>query len=188
LNVMQDDLFSRPDAQLLSLFFALMPSVSDQAALDEAARLHATRFGRMKPILAAKRHVTLLYLGQPMDEQIPSLVAAARRAMATIQGESFVLTLDQVAVFGRNSVVLAASRTPPALAELEQRVRRAALLNRLLLAKAPAFHPHLTLGHNGDRRGAPVNGPPVRLAFDTVVLLRGAGSAPYQELGRWSLA
>ncbi len=185
---MHDDLFARPDAQPLSLFFALMPSAGDQAVLDEATRLHATRFGPMKAVLAAKRHVTLLYLGEPLDEQIPSLVAGAQRAMATIQGESFVLSLDQVAVFGRHSVVLAASRTPRALAELEQRVRQAATLNRLLLARSPTFHPHLTLGHNDERRVAPVSCPPVRLAFDAVVLLRGAGGAPYQELGRWSLA
>jgi 2'-5' RNA ligase len=122
-----------------------------------------------------------------MDEQVPSLVAGAQRAMGALQGESFVLTLDQVAVFGRNSVVLAASQTPRALIELEARVRQAAVLNRLLLVKPPAFHPHLTLGHNDDRRAPPEACPPVRLAFDRCVLLRGVTGAPYEELGRWSL-
>lgn len=184
---MQDDFFARPDAPPPSLFFALMPAPGDQAVLDEATRLHATRFGRIKPVAAARRHVTLLYLGQPMDEQVPSLVAGARRGMAGLRGESFVLTLDQVAVFGRNSVVLAAARTPPGLAELERQVRQAAMLNRLLLARPPAFHPHLTLGHNDDRRGAPEDCPPVRLAFADFVLLRGVAGAPYDELGRWPL-
>ncbi|MET1023605.1 MAG: 2'-5' RNA ligase family protein [Pseudoxanthomonas sp.] len=184
---MQDDFFARPSAPPQSLFFALMPGAGDQAVLDEATRLHASRFGQMTPMMAAKRHVTLLYLGQPMDEQVPSLVAGAKRAMESLRGEPFVLTLDQVAVFGRNSVVLAASQTPPALKALEARVRQAALLNRLLLAKSPAFHPHLTLGHNDDRRAAPEACPPVRLAFDSVVLLRGVTGAPYGELGRWSL-
>ncbi|SEK93098.1 2'-5' RNA ligase [Pseudoxanthomonas sp. GM95] len=184
---MQDDFFARPSAPPPSLFFALMPADGDQAVLDEAARLHGTRFGQIKPVLAAKRHVTLLYLGQPMDEQIPSVVAGAQRAMASVQGDPFVLTLDQVAVFGRNSVVLAASQTPRALAELEVRVRQAAMLNRLLLAKSPAFHPHLTLGHNDDRRAPPEDSPPVRLAFGEVVLLRGVTGAPYEVLGRWSL-
>ncbi|WDS36566.1 2'-5' RNA ligase family protein [Pseudoxanthomonas sp.] len=185
---MQDDFFARPSTPPPSLFFALMPSEGDQAVLDEATRLHATRFGRMKPVLAAKRHVTLLYLGQPMDEQIPSLVAGAGRAMSAVQGDAFVLTLDQVAVFGRNSVVLVASQTPRALAGLEVHMRQAAMLNRLLLAKSPAFHPHLTLGHNDDRRAPPEDCAPVRLAFDSVVLLRGVSGAPYDELGRWSLA
>jgi 2'-5' RNA ligase len=185
---MQDDFFARPGMPPPSLFFGLMPAAGDQAVLDEAARVHATRFGQMKPVMAAKRHVTLLYLGQPMDEQIPSLVAGAQKAMGKVQGESFVLALDQVAVFGRNSVVLAASQTPPGLAELEVRVRQAAMLNRLLLAKSPAFHPHLTLGHNDDRRAPPEACAPVRLAFDSFVLLRGVAGAPYDELGRWSLA
>ncbi len=184
---MQDDFFARPSAPPPSLFFALMPAEGDQAVLDEAARLHATRFGQMRPVMAARRHVTLLYLGQPMDEQIPSLVAGAQRAMGGLQGESFVLTLDKVAVFGRNAVVLATSQTPRALAELERHVRQAAMLNRLLLAKSPAFHPHLTLGHNDDRRGTPEDCPPVRLAFGEFVLLRGVTGAPYDELGRWSL-
>jgi|GEM_PF-3332895 len=184
---MQDDFFARPSTPPPSLFFALMPAQGDQAVLDEATRLHATRFGQMKPVMAAKRHVTLLYLGQPMDEQIPSLVAGAQRAMGSLRGESFVLTLDQVAVFGRNAVVLAASQTPRALAELEQRVRQAAMLNRLLLTRSPTFRPHLTLGHNDDRRAAAEDCPPVRLAFADFVLLRGVTGAPYDELGRWSL-
>lgn len=185
---MQDDFFARPSAPPPSLFFALVPARGDQAVLDEAARVHATRWGPMKPVMAAKRHVTLLYLGQPMDEQIPSWVTGAHKAMDTVQAESFVLTLDQVAVFGRNAVVLAASHTPRALAELEMCVRQAAVLHRLLLAKPPAFRPHLTLGHNNDRRASPEACAPVRLAFDSVVLLRGVASAPYEELGRWPLA
>jgi len=44
------------------------------------------------------------------------------------------------------------------------------------------------LSEQDGRRVAPVNCPPVRLALDTIVLLRGAGDAPYHELGRWSLA
>ncbi|WCE03409.1 2'-5' RNA ligase family protein [Pseudoxanthomonas sp. JBR18] len=184
---MQDDLFARPAAPPPSLFFALLPSEGDQAVLDEALRLHADRFGPSRPIAAAKRHVTLLYLGQPLDEQIPSLVQGAQRALETLVCDPFVLTLDQVGVFGRNALVLAASQTPPALAQLDARLREAALRQRLQRVKAPVLHPHLTLAHNDGRR-APVEAcAPVRLAFDAFVLLRGGVPDAYQELGRWSL-
>ncbi|TAA08605.1 hypothetical protein EA658_18140 [Pseudoxanthomonas winnipegensis] len=184
---MQDDLFARPAAPPPSLFFALLPAAGDQAPLEAALQAHAPRFEGFKPMRAAKRHVTLLYLGEPFDEQIPSLVEGAQRAVAGVQGQAFVLSLDRLAVFGRNAVVLAASQTPPALAALESALRAAATRQRIVLAKSPPLHPHLTLGHNDGKRLAPEACAPVRLAFDAFVLLRGGQREAYVELGRWAL-
>lgn len=185
---MQHDLFAMP-AQAPSVFFALQPAQGDQTVLDEALRTYAPRFGKPTPLPVAKRHVTMLYLGQPLEEQLPALLEGAQRAGQALRAQSFVLTLDQLAVFGRNSLVLAAAQTPPAAADLEAQLRRQAALHRLQLAKPPKFHPHLTLAHTHDgRRTAAEAIAPVRLSFNEVLLLRGGSGDCYDVLGRWPLS
>ncbi|MET0288344.1 MAG: 2'-5' RNA ligase family protein [Pseudoxanthomonas sp.] len=185
---MQNDLFAMP-ARAPSVFFAVQPADGDQTVLDEALCTHAPRFGQPKPVAAAKRHVTMLFLGEPLEEQLPALLEGAQRAGQALRAQSFVLTLDQLAVFGRNSLVLAAAQTPPAAADLEAQLRRQATLHRLQLAKPPKFHPHLTLAHTHDgKRSAAEAIPPVRLSFNEVVLLRGGNPEAYEVLGRWPLS
>jgi 2'-5' RNA ligase len=185
---MQNDLFAMP-ARPPSVFFAVLPAEGDQAMLEEALRIHASRFGQPTPVKVVKRHVTMLFLGEPLEEQLPALLEGARKAGQALRAQSFVLTLDQLAVFGRNSLVLAASQTPPAAADLEAQLRRQATLHRLQLAKPPKFHPHLTLAHIQDgKRSAAETIPPVRLSFNEVVLLRGGRPEAYDVLGRWPLS
>ncbi|MFT4196666.1 MAG: 2'-5' RNA ligase family protein [Pseudoxanthomonas sp.] len=183
---MQHELFATP-APGPSLFFALLPAASDRLALDAAlAELRASA-PKLQPMAAGKRHVTLLYLGQPADVLLAPQVEAARRAAAGVSAGSFVLNLQEVAVFGRNALVLLAPQVPPALAALEERLRRA-VLGAGLAPPRGRFQPHLTLAHvDAAVRAKARSCAPLRLAFDAFVLLRGGRRDAYEELGRWPL-
>lgn len=183
---MQHELFTRP-VPGPSLFFALVPAASDRMALDAALAEVAASGPALQALAPGKRHVTLLYLGQPPDEGLAPVAAAAQRAAATVHGAPFVLTLPQTALFGRNAVVLVASQVPPALAALETSLRVAVQRAGLPLERAGRFHPHLTLAYAEGARPRPAALAPVRLAFDAFVLLRGGSREAYQELGRWPL-
>ena len=124
------------------LFFALWPPTDAAEQLAEVARATATRFGG-KPIRAETIHLTLAFLGDVPEAQLPLL----RQTAHSIRAEPFVLAIDCLGVRNRNHLLWAGNASPNvALAELIELLQQAMTEAGFAVDRRNRiFTPHITL-------------------------------------------
>lgn len=123
------------------LFFALWPPADVVDGLGELAVAAAQRFGG-QPSRRETLHMTLAFLGEVAESEIPALIAAGHRVAAA----PFSLQIDRLG-FWRHNRLLWAGCAPDAgldalVAALGQNLAAA---GHALPGRSRAFTPHLTL-------------------------------------------
>jgi RNA 2',3'-cyclic 3'-phosphodiesterase len=126
----------------MRLFFALWPAPDLAEQLAGIARAAAGRFGG-KPTRQESIHLTLAFLGELPEAQLPQLLAAAW----TVRGQPFVLHLDRFGHWPRKQLLWAGEASPnAALGELVGDLQNALGTAGFALAgRYPVFAPHVTL-------------------------------------------
>ena len=126
----------------MRLFFALWPSPSTAEQLAARARVCVEQFGG-RPTREETIHLTLAFLGEVPEEQLPQLVKCAQE----IRQSQFDLTIDHVACWKHNHLLWAGcTSTPPALKVLSESLQQA--LREIAFAgerDKHGFTPHVTL-------------------------------------------
>jgi len=126
----------------MRLFFALWPPTDAAEQLAEVARATATRFGG-KPTRAETIHLTLAFLGDVPEAQLPLL----RQTAQSIRAEPFVLDIDCLGFWNRNHLLWAGNASPNvALAELIELLQQALTEAGFAVDRRNRiFTPHITL-------------------------------------------
>jgi len=171
------------------LFFALWPPPGIASVLHaQAERIAEQHGGRVMRVDTL--HLTLAFLGEVADHQLPRLHAAA----ATVAGESFVLDIDHFTYWPHKRIFWARSATIPRQATELAGQLNSTLKNiefRPITNPSHAFVPHLTLLRNvRDPIGAPPPLPALRWHCERFVLVRShrsARGADYKHIGEWRL-
>ncbi|HAT32853.1 MAG TPA: RNA 2',3'-cyclic phosphodiesterase [Janthinobacterium sp.] len=161
----------RTAAQGQRLFFALWPDAATRAAL---ARPQAGLGGGPTP--PEKLHLTLAFLGQRPDTDLPALT----RILARLPARAMTLEIDTLGYFAGRRIAWAGMRAaPPALLEL-----RAALMDELAAQQFSArfeedrFRPHLTLARKAEPPAGAGLAAPIVWRADHVVLAVSQGAGP----------
>ena len=127
------------------LFFALWPDRGVRAQLAERAGLLQIDTGR--PVPAENYHITLVFLGNVQEQDIPGLVDAAGR----LRISRFPLQIDRCGWWKRAKVAwLAPASTPAPLLGLVEQVNRFSI-NAGLSIDQRDYTPHLTIARKVTR-------------------------------------
>ena len=147
------------------LFFALTPKPEVSQQLQQWQQTLSTCAGQ--PILPAKLHLTLLFLGE-----VPEVQTQAIREIAPgVTGPRFNLTLDTVGCFRKNRILWAGLSQPPAaLLELHQKIRQA-LRPLVLPLETEPYRPHVTLYRKASKQPPVTEGRKICWAVDDYRLL-----------------
>lgn len=169
------------------LFFALFPQAVSHAAIDATEHALSPSFAGVRWIAEARRHMTVLFLGQYAQPPHHD-IALAHAAMEGHTWSPCRVVMDRMLALGhprRPALALAASAVPPLLAEQQQALAARLRATGLRGEGAHAFLPHLTLAYVGAQPALPAIAP-IELAFDELwLLLSQSGQQDYQRLGHW---
>lgn len=143
---------------------------------------------RGRPTSARNLHLTVLFVGEVADEQVPLVLATG--AETTVP--SFELVFDEFETLSPSNVLCLASsrKTPPELLELAEGLRFS-LLAREVKLKRQVLRPHVTLARKLARRisrPAPASYGWQVAEFVLVESTLTAGGSQYEVIGRWPLA
>jgi 2'-5' RNA ligase len=141
----------------MRVFFGISLPSQARRRLEEYTTKIRARLPRMKWVEAQNLHVTLRFMGEVADEQIPSIASAAREASLTIS--AFDILLGRLGAFpdSRRARVLWWG--------LEEGARQCQALFSSLEAKLivsgfprepKRYHPHLTLARLRDPQSLPI--------------------------------
>jgi 2'-5' RNA ligase len=162
-------------------FFALCPDPPAAATLESLGRDLVERCGG-KPVLQAKIHLTLAFLGSVDSGR----ALVAQSTGAGVPGEAFDVAFDVVGWFKGARVAWAGCSNPaPALVELQQRLAEALRLGGFVLDDRP-YTPHLTLVRNVARPVARAAIAPIGWRATQLRLMR-TESGRYATLASWEL-
>lgn len=176
------------------VFFALWPAPDAADRLAAIAGDAARQFGG-RPTRADTVHLTLAFIGEVPEAQLPALAAAAR----AVRAERFELAIDRLGYWSHKHLLWAGcSAVPPALPALAADLQAALAAGGWPAGRGGhAFTPHLTLVRKMARGLAPGDSgrlPAIAAApwlCTQFVLVRSrlsaAGSA-YETIGRFPLA
>jgi 2'-5' RNA ligase len=166
------------------LFFAAFPDGETRRRIASAAAALVLGDGaRLMP--CENYHMTLAFVGEVSNAQ-----AASLRAIGPFEVPAFTVRLDTYEHWQRSEVVvLAASRCPPALHDLQCKLRGE--LDRQEIAPDPRpFRPHVTVARNAvqalEQQAMSELLWPVT-AFQLVRSVRSGAGASYTVVDRWSL-
>jgi 2'-5' RNA ligase len=148
---------------LLRLFLALNPSpeVREQLALAQT-HLRLALSETLDPQVAlrwtrpAQFHLTLLFLGNVLDDQLPMLIRAVQEATGPVQA-SFSLRLDRYGCFpavSRPRVFWIGIQPSASLNELQHRLA-AGISPKFALDARDFAYPHVTLARSRTERSLP---------------------------------
>lgn len=173
-----------PDPSSARVFFALWPTVAEQAQLAAwGASLKRLCGGRV--MRSETLHATLVFIGNIESGRLEGLQQAARE----VSGERFELCFDEARYWGHNHIVYAMPRhVPQQLVQLVD-VLRQRLAARHFAFDRRAYQPHVTLLRDARWNDAalpamqPVNWS-VR-GFALVQSVSRDGLAGYQLLARF---
>ena len=125
----------------MRLFFALRPPEPVAQVLAGQARTLAQRFGG-RATRPETIHLTLAFLGDVGEEQLPAVMEAARWVIAT----PFELTLDRLGFWRHNRLAwVGCSSSPAGLQALANGLCAGLRAASLPCDASQAFVPHLTL-------------------------------------------
>lgn len=133
----------------MRLFFAIWPPAPVALSLARLADTLAQRFGGR----ATRRetiHLTLAFLGDVEEEQLPAVLDVAREVTA----KSFEMTFDRLGFWRHNRLIWAGGASvPPELQTLVNGLREGLRAASLPCDASQAFVPHVTLVRKvGDSR------------------------------------
>lgn len=166
------------------LFFALWPDDTARrrlAALVE--EFHGLYGGRR--VATSSLHITLAFLGETPNSQVPALEALAREVDAAV----FDLVLTVASAWGRGVFWLAPRDVPPQLADLATQLQ-AKLRGAEVRFDDRPFVAHLTLMRNAKYPGGTLSIEPVELRMRDFVLVRtvfATNGARHEVIGRFPL-
>lgn len=166
------------------LFFALWPDNGNRARLAAQAELLQVDTGRRTS--PENFHITLVFLGNVQEQDIPRLADAAGR----LRISRFTLQIDRCGCWKRAKVAwLAPATTPAPLLELVERINGLSMLAGLPIDKRD-YSPHLTVARKVVR---PVTGrlfEPVHWDvrdFSLVESVTHQQGAVYRVMKSWAL-
>ena len=166
------------------LFFALWPDNGVRARLAEVTGSLPVNAGRHVP--PQNLHITLVFLGNVEEQDIPGLAAAAAR----LEIPRFSLQIDRCGWWKQAKVAwLAPAYTPAPLLELVGQVNRLSTKAGLPVDKRD-YHPHLTIARKVTRPLTTLSFEPVRWdvrEFCLVESVTHQQGAKYQVMQRWGL-
>lgn len=168
------------------LFFALWPDPRTRAALAAASRDVARDSGG-RPVSPSLLHVTVVFVGQVGEAQLPAVMAAAEAVAAP----PFDLLFDRVEHWRKPRVLVAVPSSPAAAAAQLAAGLAARLAEGGLSIESRPWRPHVTVARKvtGPVDGsalAPVRWPVTGLAL--VESLAGPDGVRYEIVRRWPLA
>jgi 2'-5' RNA ligase len=170
-----------PAPPSMRLFLGLWPSDALRAELLARADAWSWPEGarRSRP---EGLHITLHFLGEVAATQVPLL-----RQGLDVTWEGCELLLDQPQVWHGGIAVLEASRVPPALASLHERLGER-LVGMGLPIETRRYRPHVTFGRKASGARPPADAPPLRWqAGSSYALVQslpgGRGYVPLQCFG-----
>ncbi len=134
-------------------FLAVELDEEVRRALEEIQKGLDSRTLDVRWVRPGNLHLTLRFLGEVPEDEIPGIREAAGKTAA--ETSPFRMTLQGLGAFpsgGRPRVVWIGVREPAPLLEMERRLSRELGLAGLPPPDKP-FRPHLTLGRVKDRRG-----------------------------------
>lgn len=159
-----------PTAKTQRLFLALWPDAPCSHAIADLVQQMDWPTGAA--VYAPQDwHVTLHFLGSVGADRMPDL-ASLDVAMSPV-----TLTLDQLWLWPRGLLVLAASVVPQALSELHARLAQR-LKAMGLKTQDGAYRPHLTLARKMGEPRLPDRIPPIQFTADRFALVASTGQAP----------
>ena len=166
------------------LFFALWPDRGVRAQLAERAGLLQIDTGR--PVPGENYHVTLVFLGNVQEQDIPGLLDAAGR----LRVPGFPLQIDRCGWWKRAKVAwLAPEITPAPLLELVEQVNRLSI-NAGLSIDNRDYSPHLTVARKVARPVTAMSFEPVHWdvrEFCLVESITHQQGARYRVMKSWAL-
>ena len=172
------------------LFFALMPDEPVVAAIAEvAARLRAAHRMRGKPILPARYHATLNFLGDN-DRLREDWVERARAAAGRVRAAACEVVLDRACAFPRRhgpSPCVLKGPADGALMSLWSALRRELLVEGFGKELDHAFVPHVTWIYSRDVFPEQAIAPIRWNALEFVLVHSVVRDPDYRILGRWAL-
>ena len=170
------------------LFFALWPTVAEQAALADAAAavLGGARGGRAVP--RENLHLTHAFLGSVPDSSLAALRSVAREIEATRARVTVVL--DRIDYWRRSGILCATASSPESAAsDLSNDLKRLLVAARFTPDLKP-FRAHVTLARKVSGSTAPRVLAAVTWTFAEFRLVEsrtGPGGSLYSALDSWAL-
>ena len=168
----------------MRLFFAVFPERETRRLIASAAAELMLRDGA-RPVPCENYHLTLAFVGDVSDAQ-----AASLRSIGPLEVPAFSVRFDIYEHWPRSEVVvLGASKCPPALQDLQCKLR-GELARHDLAADPRPFHPHVTIARKAVQ--APVQQAMSGFlwkvtAFQLVRSVRASAGSTYTVLDHWSL-
>jgi RNA 2',3'-cyclic 3'-phosphodiesterase len=166
------------------LFFAAFPDVETRRLIASVATALALGDGARR-VLGENYHITLAFVGEVSNAQ-----AASLRAIGPLDVPAFNVRFDKFEHWQRSEVVvIAASECPPALHDLQCKLR-GELARHDLNSDPKPLRPHVTIARKAVQ--APVQQAmlgflwPVT-AFQLARSVRSDAGSVYTVLDRWSL-
>lgn len=167
------------------LFFALWPNNDIRAQLT-ARRDPIVRDYAGRPMRADTLHMTLLFLGETRELDVPTLLACGDRVRAA----SFTLNVDGRCHFPNSKVAWMGCTDPPAaLNDLGAALRKEVAQARLDYADQH-YDPHITVARSCLLFPPPCGIPVVQWHVEDFVLIdstRTPGGPVYRVLRHWQL-
>ena len=166
------------------LFFALWPDSRTRARLADQAGLLPIDTGRR--VQPENLHITLVFLGNVHEQDIPGLVEAAGR----LRISGFQLQISRCGWWKRASVAwLAPETTPAPLLELVEQLNRLTMSAGLPVEKRD-YSPHLTVARKMTRPVMSCPFEPIHWDVEEFCLVESvtqAQGAGYRVMKTWAL-
>jgi RNA 2',3'-cyclic 3'-phosphodiesterase len=168
----------------MRLFFAAFPDGDTQRLIASAAASLALGEGA-RPVPCENYHITLAFVGEVSNAQ-----AASLRTIVPLEVPAFTIRFDTYEHWLKSEVVVfAASECPPALHDLQCKLR-GELAHHHLASDPGPFHPHVTIA----RKVVQAPGQQAMsgflwtmTAFQLVRSVRSNAGSTYTVLDHWSL-
>ncbi len=166
------------------LFFAAFPDDEARCRIASAAAALALGDGARR-VPCENYHMTLAFAGE-----VPNAQAAALRSIGPLETPAFTVRFDTCEHWRKSDVVvLAASQCPPALRELQRKLR-GQLDRQGIASDSKPFHPHVTIARKVAQ--APVEQAMsgflwTVMGFQLVRSMKSDEGSAYTVLHHWSL-
>ena len=174
-------------ARTHTLFFAVLPPVSDLPFIERRARTLLVQHGLTgKPIRMDRKHVTLLSLGSYAAAVPQDLVDAASGVAVALTMPSFEVMFDRALSFkGSGAFVLTGDDATAPITAFRGALDRA--LAQAGLRTRPSNNAHMTLAYD-DRHVTEHRIEPLCFTVEAFVLIDSlVGQGVHRHLGHWPL-
>lgn len=132
----------------LRLFYALWPDEATRAALQ---RLQTALPLSGRPVPAENLHLTLAFLGDQPEQQLPALKRILTRLPCPAQQLKPGLQLDRAGYFKGSRIAWLGMQSPPAaLMEMQASLARMLSEENIVYAAGGKFTPHISLARKSD--------------------------------------